>query len=488
MNGMERSGRSMQGAKKAASPPFLNLNTSSGSLRKIQAMHLYEVKGRPPIVYVAFLVITLLPLYYGSYRYRLRHPYGGATISEGRVVPQDFIHEWLDVHVIEPYSASPLSNYCNRTEWRPNLVFNLANANGGIGNVRGNILDFVFFAIEAGASIVLPGMAVRSQDDLSNVWADRASFDALFDEEWFLRKMKEACPRMQIYKPEPGMEVAPALEGNYLPSSRRMDESFDNTKDAYLAHLDGWLQSKPNFEADKLVVVNLERTLWEIDTWSLPVGFRRNFGQLLRVNPSACQLAALAVQNLALGYGIPLDPRTAIPKNSFYGAHLRTEADAANAGWLNAPNANFSAQTDAYIQQASKHNLGLIYAASGDPTDLGRFKAKAAAHSPPVQVVTKFDLLPPSGAAILKEMTWDQQALVDFEVLKRCSLFGGFVKSSFSYNIGMARYQWLEDQGKVVDPWMVTHSMDGVAFDDGLSRMLGRDAFHEQRIPRGMWP
>lgn len=451
-------------------------------------MHRYEIKGRPPIVCVAFLVITLLPLYYGSYRYRLRHSYGGTPPSEGRVVPQDFVRDWLDVHVIETYNPSPLTNYCNRTEWHPNLVFNLANANGGVGNVRGNILDFIFFAIEAGASIILPGMAVRSQEDLSNVWADRAPFDTLFDEDWFLRALKEACPRMEIYKPEPGKEVAPALEGIYLPRSRRMDESFENTKDEYLSHLETWLDSKPDFDPEKLALVNIERTLWEIDTRSLPNGFRRNFGQLLRVNPSPRRLAAVAVQSLALSYGLDIDPRDPIPTKAFYGAHLRTEADAANMGWLNEPNANFSAQTDAYIQQAVKHKLNLIYAASGDPTDLGRFKAKAAAHAPPVQVVTKFDLLPHSGAAALKEMSWDQQALVDYEVLKRCSLFGGFVKSSFSYNIGMARNQWLEDQGRVTDPWMVRDSMDGVAFDDGLSRMLGRDAFHEQRIPRGMWP
>lgn len=398
------------------------------------------------------------------------------------------MRDWLNVHVIEPYSPSPLSKYCNKTEWRPNQVFNLANANGGIGNVRGNILDFVFYAIEAGASIVLPGMATRSQEDLSNVWADRASFDAYFDEQWFLQRMEEACPQLKIYKPVPGQEIAPALDGNYLPSSRRMDESFDNTRDAYLSHLDSWLESNKDFKADKLTLVNLERTLWEVDTRSLPNGFRRNFGQLLRVAPSARRLAALVVQNMASFYGVPIDPRDAVPAKVFYGAHLRTEADAANAGWLTEPNANFSAQTDAYIQQALKHHLVLVYAASGDPMDLGRFKVKAAAHSPPVHVVTKFDLLPPEGAAALKEMSWDQQALVDYEVLKRCSYFGGFVKSSFSYNIGMARNQWLEDHGRVTDPWRVRDAIDGVAFDDGLSRMLGRDDFHEHRIPRGMWP
>lgn len=477
----------MQGAKAST---FEKIQDTSSRLpfETASSMHLSEVKGRPPILYVAFLVITLLPLYYGSYRYGLRQPYGSASPSEGTLTPGDFVRDWLDVHVNEPYNPSPLSTYCNRTEWRPNLIFNLANANGGVGNVRGNVLDFVFFAIEAGAGIVLPGMASRSQEDISNVWGGSASFDMLFDEKWFLKAMKEACPQMKVYKPQLGKEVAPALEGMYLPRSRRMDESFENTKEAYLSHLDVWLESKADFDPDKLTLVNLERTLWEVDTRSLPSGFRRNFGQLLRANPSARRIAAMAMQSLAANYGLSIDPRDVIPTNSFYGAHLRTEPDAARMGWMNYPNSNFTAQTDAFIQQALKHKLSLIYAASGDPTDLGRFKAKAAAHVPSVKVVTKFDLLPANGTAALKKMSWDQQALVDYEILTRCSIFGGLVASSFSYNIGMARNQWLEDQGRVTDPWWVTHSMEGVAFDDGLSRMLGHDAFPEERVPRGMWP
>jgi hypothetical protein len=85
-------------------------------------------------------------------------------------------------------------------------------------------------------------------------------------------------------------------------------------------------------------------------------------------------------------------------------------------------------------------------------------------------------------------LTWDQQGLVDYEVLKRCSKFSGIVKSSFAFNIAMTRSQWLEDRGVVVDPYYVADAEDGVAFDDGLSRIVGRDAFHEHRIPRGMWP
>lgn len=452
-------------------------------------MHLpTNVTKQRPAVYVAVLAVTLVPLYYVSWRYRIAHPFSTGSTRQSRPPSTNFIADWQAVHLIEPFNPSAIAAYCNETVWRPNLVFNLDNANGGVGNVRGNILDFLFFALEAGASIMLPGMASRSQTDISNVWASRAPFGLFFDEDWFLHAMEEACPQMIIYKPSADHKIADPLPGNYLPASRRMDAGKQNTKKAYLQNLDTWLKSKPAYKPDELTLVNLERTLWEIDTRSLPPAFRRSFSQLLRLNSEARRLAAITVQHLALLHPIAIDPRDPVPPQAFYGAHLRTEADAQSAGWLNEPNTNFSAQTDAYIADALKHKLRTVYVASGNSTDLERFKTKAALHRPALNVTSKLDLLPPHELDNLAKLTWDQQALVDYEVLQRCSVFGGFVKSSFSYNIAMARAQWGADMGRVVDPWRVLHSEAGVAFDDGISRILGRFGWHEQRVPRGMWP
>ena len=246
-----------------------------------------------PALYIAGTVVVLLPLYYLSWQYHSVH------MPPSRPPSTDFVNDWRDVHLVEPFNPSAISAYCDTSTWRPNLVFNLANANGGIGNVRGNILDFIFFAIEAGASIMLPGMASRSQTDISNVWASRAPFDLFFDEEWFLSAMSQACPQMTIYKPKEGDQLSEALPGNYLPHTRRMDEHPENTKQAYLAHLESWLSSQPAYSPDNLTLVNLERTLWDIDTRSLPSSFRRNFPQILRTSPPIRRLAALTVRNLA---------------------------------------------------------------------------------------------------------------------------------------------------------------------------------------------
>ena len=363
--------------------------------------------------------------------------------------------------------------------------------------MRGNILDFLFFAIEAGASIMLPGMASRSQTDITNVWASRAPFDHYFDEAWFLSAMSQACPQMTIYKPQPDQPLENALPGNYLPPSRRLDSSPENTRKAYLAHLDAWLTAKkPSYktpeDSSSLTLVNIERTLWEIDTRSLPSSFRRSFPQILRINPSIRRLAALTVQSLALANpSLPLDPRDPIPQKVFHGSHLRTEADALAAGWNSAtsPNANYTSQSDAYIAHALAHNLRLMYVASGNASELERFASKAAAHNPPLTMTSKLSLLPQSALGELNSLTWDQQALVDYEVLQRSSIFAGFVKSSFSFGIVMARAQRLEDDGRVVmDPMGVRHKDESVCWDDGVSRVVGRDGWHEGRIPRGMWP
>ncbi|KAI7157281.1 hypothetical protein D0869_11655 [Hortaea werneckii] len=470
-------------------------------------MYMQKILNKPPAFHITLLLATLAPLYIGSYQYRLHRPYyyGGQTKhpppeqtpATTAASSATFIRDWLAVHVVEPFNPSAIATYCNDTIWCPNLVFNLADANGGIGNIRGNFLDFLFYAIEAGASIMLPSMATRSAADLSNVWASRGNFDLFFDEDWFLSAMAQACPQMQVYEPRPELRMVDPLPGTYFLPSRRMDVDAGNSREGFRRHLGEWLREQGDEEekgmmtaeeGGKVVLVNVGRTLWEVDTRSLPPAFRTNFGQLLRINSIIRRLAAMVVQQLATQRNLAIDPRIAIPPQAFYGAHLRTEADAQAIGWLEEPYTNFSAQTDAYIAHALHHRLRTLYVSSGSADEISRFAAKAAAHSPPLTILSKHSLLPPQGLRDLEALSWDQQALVDFVVLHRASVFGGFVKSSFSYNIAMTRAQWGEDRGRVVEPWRVLHEEMGVAFDDGISRVVGRDGWHEGRIPRGMWP
>ena len=465
--------------------------SSSDIINYVDIMHLLTaIQKQQPLVYVAVFLTILIPLYYISWQHHTTH---ASPSRAARPNSTEFIADWLDVRLIDDFNPSAIEAYCNTTEWRPNLVFNLDIANGGYGNVRGMILDFLFAAIEAGASIMLPGMAARSKTDIAELRAGQMPFDHFFDEAWFLSAMSSACPQMKIYKPDPDKPLANALPNSYHARSRRLDDDSQNTRKASLAHLDAWLAShKPSTESTSLTLVNLDCGLWEVDTRSLPPAFRRSFPQVLRLNPYIRRLAALTVRSLVLAYpSISLDPRDPIPPKAFHGSHLRTEADALAAGWngADAPNSNYSSQTDAYISHALAHELRVMYVASGNASELERFTAKAAAHQPPLTVTTKLSLLPQTALEELDTLSWDQQALVDYEVLQHCSVFAGFVRSSFSFGLILARAQRLSDEGRVVmDPIGVRHADPGICWDDPLSRLVGRDDWHEHRIPRGQWP
>ena len=126
--------------------------------------------------------------------------------------------------------------------------------------------------------------------------------------------------------------------------------------------------------------------------------------------------------------------------------------------------------------------------AAENATELGKLQQKAAYLSPPILATTKFNHLAGSDAESLKALSPRQQKLVDYEVLRRCSVFAGPIWSPMSYAIALARNEWLDDQGKVNNPWYVTHAETAIAFDDGVSRVLGRDGPIEQRVMRAIWP
>jgi len=88
------------------------------------------IEKQHPSMYGAVFLAILIPLYYVSWQYHTAHAPRGRTT---RPPSTDSVAEWLDVHLIEAFNPSAIEAYCNTTEWRPNLVFNLDNANGGVG-------------------------------------------------------------------------------------------------------------------------------------------------------------------------------------------------------------------------------------------------------------------------------------------------------------------------------------------------------------------
>ncbi|KAK4565569.1 hypothetical protein LTR86_004186 [Recurvomyces mirabilis] len=451
-------------------------------------MYFKQLTNKPPAFYAVALVVTLAPLYLGSYQYRIRHPYGGATGSSSLT----FIQDWLDRDLIQPFDPSPIAAYCKRSTWRSDLVFTLEGGpRGDVAELRSSVLDFILYAIEAGASIVLPYAEERAGFNEEGKAVELPDFGMLFDRTWFLEGIRQACPQMTVYTTREETEGMVTLPRTYTPYSRRIDIGKGNTKDDFLHDLDAWLKEEGvnTTSGGRATLVSLERSLWSVDTRSTPSNFRRSIGQLLRSNEDVRRLAATVVKAIAVMYPwLKINARGVIPSQAFFGAYLHTFDYDAESSKKGEAYSGFSAQADGLLEHAAQDNFHVVYMASENVTELERLQQKAAYLSPPIIAITKFSVLTDSDVNTLKSLTPRQQKLVDYEVLRRSSMFAGPIWSPMSYAIALARNEWWSGQGRVNDPWYVTHAETGIAFDDGISRVLGRDGLIEQRVVRAIWP
>ena len=127
----------------------------------------------------------------------------------------------------------------------------------------------------------------------------------------------------------------------------------------------------------------------------------------------------------------PTPPTLNVP---YLGVHLRTENDSLSF-WP-----DFDVQSNGYLEQAEVRGLQYAYLACGDETEAKRFSDKALNQTMPVRIATKMSLLKGEDLMQLKNLTWDQQGLVDFLVLTKSTHFTGCSFSSFTMNIAFKRH------------------------------------------------
>ena len=163
-------------AVRLSSPPYPVLSVSP-VLPVLPVLPLYastmSFVFSNPIRLAALLACTLTPLYFVSYEYQTRnqpspgHASGNWTFHKLRhdsLGADDFAEKWVQVHVDGPFNIIPIRDtYGNQKTWRSNPILNLDDADGGIRNIRGNILDFLFQAITTSGSTVLPAFFHVSQ-------------------------------------------------------------------------------------------------------------------------------------------------------------------------------------------------------------------------------------------------------------------------------------------------------------------------------------
>ncbi|CAK7200836.1 hypothetical protein SEUCBS139899_003535 [Sporothrix eucalyptigena] len=395
--------------------------------------------------------------------------------------------EYIDAVLRNPVEGlpdlKPIRAMCDATKFQPGLVWHCELVNGGIGNVGNMWLNCVRFAIEAGATtIIVPRIGARSEKVLFNLGDDAHSveLDTLYDVDYFINNWKEACPQMRAVRTEkevpgiPPLSEAPAIRANSF-SAPRMRELMLDTK-SWRAGFDDWMTKNvpvyQNMSAKEPLRIRQRLALSNWNREAHSADFADSFPRLFRFPQKMRRLAAATLWNLEKKTGkivvsdailfpdlvmVSSDDKTSLddsssivttlgkdrlPAQGYLGAHLRVAEDAKMANWP-----GYEAQAPAYLDEAERSSLSVVYLATGSAQHREMFHADASARN--IQVVTKEDLLEPDELTELQSLTWDQQAIIDFEVLVHSSRFAGFVRSSFSWVIAIRR-SILPEAGKAV--------------------------------------
>lgn len=271
----------------------------------------------------------------------------------------------------------------------------------------------------------------------------------MIDTEFFTKSLSTACPQIKIYSDDSvlPMEVTPEMFGTRhitpweLAPKLQAHTLIDMPRPQWRTAFDAWLRNDtmyPDMSAERPAFVFMTNQLlrWPFQYDSNE--FVAHFGRILRIREDARRLAAAILWSLSEKYGMDLDySQHQLPEDKFMGVHLRTAADATKVGWP-----NYTSQSTNYLGAAKRTNAKVIYLTTGAPDDAKRFTETAKQEG--IEVVSRDILLEGDDfkeeRKIMEAMTWDQNALIDFEVLLRASYFVGMFESSFAWNIALRRH------------------------------------------------
>jgi hypothetical protein len=402
--------------------------------------------------------------------------------SPAYTTPTDATNPTVDLFDYPVLESESIKSVCDETHWNKSVVFTCDESVGGIGNIRSSVLHCVRYAIAAGASLVIPSIVLRDASDISLIRTGvTTDFEYMFDKPHFLRSIELSCPGLNILESKAAIEgvndeydaisLLPESVVNFTnpisgqPRLQKVPGTSFHDPSTWRAEFYGWLQQFYIEDRKGPVVVDLGRSYLQYPIYTDGEGFALSFGQILKFRSDARKLATQTLRKLAEVYAANVDLSADYYPNTFFGAHLRTEKDAAE-GWP-APDwiySRYETQSRIYLEQAPRSHPAVIYIASGDTSQVAQFAKDAAENNNTanIPVITKLDLLEGEALAELQALKWDQQALVDFLVMLKASDFAGIGHSSFAWNIALKRHIFAKEKNHLDGPQMLSDDLSQI--------------------------
>lgn len=268
----------------------------------------------------------------------LKIPPKGQTRPKVEVKPQDklqpeshtltsFTQIWLENEIGGPLTnntLAPISSLCASVSWHDDIVLNLSNLGGGVGNLRVAILDFIYFAMQTGSHIILPSYIKRKEKTL--YWLDESNgyhtFSHLFDSEFLISTLSSACPQMRVFRSTEEAKIIGRVKDRFDMGRLRTDKVADTNPSAKIAELRDWVDTKPKGYLEKEVnMVTVSVPLIAHDMRTMPK-MRVALGRLIKYNHKIRELAATALFNLRRKrqLEVAIDPSKQIYHGAYYGS------------------------------------------------------------------------------------------------------------------------------------------------------------------------
>lgn len=333
-------------------------------------------------------------------------------------------------------------------------------------------------------------MHQRSPADITKLTGGQShkglSLDYMFDKTHLVASLQKYCPQLQVHDSLDALYDKPSLLKPLSVNINHLTEDFvtyDGISTAIIRNPE-YLSAKFTAFMDRElpvekryypVRVHLANTLFAWPTLNeTGANFRADFGKLLRVRDDIRALAASALWNLAKTHAVKLsNPKAGLvfdgaSDGGFVGVHLRTEEDTRESGWPPYKDQipyyfDFLLHHTTPVPAETPRTLFLATGLTARDDHVKSFRARAADFN--ATVVVKRDLLDAAEVSVLNGLTWDQRALLDYEILLRAGTVLGIVESSFAWDIALRRalaYGTRENEGFVAKP-------SGPAFETGVS-------------------
>lgn len=318
----------------------------------------------------------------------------------------------------------------------------------------------------------------------SFAWDAELPVSYMFDSDHFFNTLAEDCPQLRIVDEEDeALNIPPQSEGHLIDPMQLVPtrwghvlvdpSQFRPALDAHISEhiLKGSDDVEPAPQPTREHPIRLGFNDGVAFSWPVAhddAEFRDNFGHLARCPRNIRELSARALYNLYMMIGVRQSPASPA-RAAFLGAHIRTEEDVQVYSWT-----SYEKQSMDIREQLVANNLSVVYVATGTASDVDRLREDVAGmripvnetHSTGVQVFQKWDLLDDEDIMFMDTLTWDQMALVDFDIMLRSSRFVGIWESSWSWTISLKRHAW-----SAANPY--DYDAHAVTYEDELSIIYG---------------